>query len=92
MPGFDGTGPRGLGPMTGGGRGFCNPNFAAGMGVPYMGNPYARNCGQGAPYPEPGDPYRAYTYTPYGGFGMGRGFGRGRGMRRGMGRGRGFGL
>ena len=25
MPGFDGTGPRGLGPMTGGGRGFCSP-------------------------------------------------------------------
>ena len=25
MPGFDGTGPMGLGPMTGGGRGFCNP-------------------------------------------------------------------
>jgi hypothetical protein len=23
MPGFDGTGPRGLGPITGGGRGFC---------------------------------------------------------------------
>ena len=23
MPGFDGTGPRGIGPMTGGGRGFC---------------------------------------------------------------------
>ncbi|OGS27947.1 MAG: hypothetical protein A2297_08095 [Elusimicrobia bacterium RIFOXYB2_FULL_48_7] len=23
MPGGDGTGPRGLGPMTGGGRGFC---------------------------------------------------------------------
>ena len=23
MPGFDGTGPRGLGPMTGGGEGFC---------------------------------------------------------------------
>jgi hypothetical protein len=23
MPGFDGTGPRGLGPMTGGGRGYC---------------------------------------------------------------------
>ncbi|ODS38928.1 hypothetical protein BEH94_06335 [Candidatus Altiarchaeales archaeon WOR_SM1_SCG] len=23
MPGFNGTGPRGLGPMTGGGRGFC---------------------------------------------------------------------
>ena len=23
MPGFDGTGPMGQGPMTGGGRGFC---------------------------------------------------------------------
>ena len=23
MPGFDGTGPKGMGPMTGGGRGFC---------------------------------------------------------------------
>ena len=23
MPGFDGTGPNGMGPMTGGGRGFC---------------------------------------------------------------------
>ncbi|HEY97007.1 MAG TPA: DUF5320 domain-containing protein [Dehalococcoidia bacterium] len=25
MPGFDGTGPSGMGPMTGGGRGFCRP-------------------------------------------------------------------
>lgn len=25
MPGFDGTGPGGMGPMTGGGRGRCNP-------------------------------------------------------------------
>lgn len=33
MPGFDGTGPRGQGPMTGGGRGFC--------AVPYSGQrPY----------------------------------------------------
>jgi len=24
MPGFDGTGPGGMGPMTGGGRGFCS--------------------------------------------------------------------
>jgi hypothetical protein len=23
VPGFDGTGPMGMGPMTGGGRGFC---------------------------------------------------------------------
>jgi len=36
MPGFDGTGPRGMGPMTGGGRGFCSPwgvgRYAAGLG------------------------------------------------------------
>ncbi len=25
MPGFDGTGPSGRGPMTGGARGFCAP-------------------------------------------------------------------
>lgn len=36
MPGFDGTGPRGMGPMTGGGRGFCNPYGPAyGMGFGY---------------------------------------------------------
>ena len=27
MPGFDGTGPMGMGPMTGGARGVCNPNY-----------------------------------------------------------------
>jgi len=53
MPGFDGTGPRGLGPMTGGGRGFCAvplppalpaymgrvayPPYGAPWGVPYYG-------------------------------------------------------
>jgi hypothetical protein len=26
MPGFDGTGPKGQGPLSGGGRGPCNPN------------------------------------------------------------------
>ena len=36
MPGFDGTGPRGMGPMTGGGRGFC---AILGYGVPW-GTPY----------------------------------------------------
>jgi hypothetical protein len=25
MPGFDGTGPMGMGPMTGGARGLCSP-------------------------------------------------------------------
>ena len=28
MPGFDGTGPGGMGPITGGGRGFCRPGSA----------------------------------------------------------------
>lgn len=45
MPGFDGTGPRGMGPMTGGGRGFCSPwgrgrgyGFTPGSsGYPYYG-------------------------------------------------------
>ena len=31
MPGYDGTGPQGMGPMTGGARGYCNPG-AAGYG------------------------------------------------------------
>lgn len=39
MPGFDGTGPRGMGPMTGGGRGFCSPR---GMGAAFRAgiNPF----------------------------------------------------
>ena len=43
MPGFDGTGPMGMGPMTGGGRGWCNPSapyarpyFSGGFG-PWFG-------------------------------------------------------
>ncbi|BAF58764.1 MAG: DUF5320 domain-containing protein [Pelotomaculum sp.] len=38
MPGFDGTGPRGMGPMTGRGRGYCmsyidaNAGFFCGFG------------------------------------------------------------
>ena len=36
MPGFDGTGPRGMGPMTGGGRGFCAiPGYGMPQGMPY---------------------------------------------------------
>jgi len=36
MPGFDGTGPRGMGPMTGGGRGFCAVPLSASQ-PGYMG-------------------------------------------------------
>ena len=53
MPGFDGTGPMGLGPMTGGGRGYCavslpqsSPAFMAGIAYgPHAGRwvaPYFR--------------------------------------------------
>ncbi|MBA7631363.1 hypothetical protein ES703_38894 [subsurface metagenome] len=56
MPGFDGTGPRGMGPMTGGGRGFCSPwgigaAFRRGIVPPYPGVPYA--------------PYRGFGAMPY---------------------------
>ena len=42
MPGFDGTGPAGRGPMTGGGRGFCSPwGISATYGAfPRIGYPY----------------------------------------------------
>ena len=81
MPGFDGTGPRGMGPMTGGGRGLCNPNYAA-YGMPYGGVP---RYGMGFSQP--------YFYGRGVGFGRGMGRGRGRGGRgwgRGMGRGFGW--
>ena len=88
MPGFDGTGPRGLGPMTGGGRGFCNPAFG-GVRSPYMGYPYGTPYGGGAPYGT--FPYPPFQTSPYGGLGWGRGMGRGPGLGRGMGRGFGMG-
>lgn len=41
MPGFDGTGPRGEGPMTGGGFGYCIPSYRG------SGTPFARGGGYG---------------------------------------------
>lgn len=38
MPGFDGTGPRGQGSMTGGGRGYCA------MPVDEAGRPFGRGA------------------------------------------------
>jgi hypothetical protein len=97
MPRGDGTGPMGLGPMTGRAAGYC-----AGYPTPGFMNPYGgRWLGSGyAPY---GGPYAArvpgaYPYfAPFPGRGLGlawgRGGGRGMGMawRRGRGRGGGFG-
>ena len=37
MPGFDGTGPRGMGPMTGGGRGLCVLKLSAEPDEPIIG-------------------------------------------------------
>jgi len=99
MPFGDGTGPAGLGPMTGRAAGFC-----AGYPVPGYMNPVAGRAGfYGAGVPAFG-PYGAGLYgygagygTPYAtwgnpwlrrgfGFGFGRGFGRGWGRGRGRGR------
>lgn len=92
MPGMDGTGPRGLGPMTGGGRGRCNPYSASAESALGAGSPYFRPQGwEGSPgygvAHAPNTPYGVSPNTPSVPFGWGRGMGRGFG--RGMGRGRG---
>jgi hypothetical protein len=90
MPFGDGTGPAGLGPMTGRSAGFCvgfpapgymnsawgRANFY-GPGVPAFGRYGAGLYGYGAPYAGWGNPWLRR------GFGFGRGFGRGRGRGRG---------
>ncbi|HPZ07087.1 MAG TPA: DUF5320 domain-containing protein [Candidatus Eremiobacteraeota bacterium] len=53
MPGFDGTGPQGMGPRTGGGRGYCPPppydypGFGAGIGGRPWGGGRGRLWGGG---------------------------------------------
>jgi hypothetical protein len=56
MPGFDGTGPMGMGPMTGGGRGFCSP-WGIGATVGRYGFPSRM------PYAYPR--YGAYGFNPF---------------------------
>lgn len=104
MPFGDGTGPRGLGPMTGRGAGYCAGFVAPGFANPIpRGGRFGMGFNQGAPQGYPnvspygtGNPYGGYG-SPYygrgGGFGRGRGFGLGRGFGfgRGFGMGRGFG-
>ena len=81
MPGFDGTGPAGRGPRTGGARGWCNPFNAS----------YAGYRSNRLPYGVPGRSGYAYgTGRPRWGLGRGnrgRGFGSGRGRSFGRGRG-----
>ena len=45
MPGFDRTGPAGMGPMTGWGRGLCGSRGYYGGGQPFWG--YGRGYGRG---------------------------------------------
>jgi hypothetical protein len=69
MPGFDGTGPMGAGPMTGGGRGLCNSAYAG------YGPGYGRGFGYGRGYGR-GRGFRKGFGAGYGrGFGYGRGYG-----------------
>ncbi len=81
MPGFDGTGPAGMGPMTGGGRGYCYPdgNYQ-GFDMPY-GN-Y-----QNVPYGYESEPIIYGRGRAFRGGRAGRGCRGGRG-RIGLGRGR----
>jgi len=62
MPGYDGTGPRGMGPMTGGGRGYCAvPGTATRFGLRRgLGLGFGRGAWGGR------------------GYGRGRGYGQGR--------------
>ena len=79
MPGFDGTGPQGWGPMTGGARGFCNPagaGYGAGRGrgfgrgfVPGYGRGmgFRRGFGRRGGYPQAGGVWSGPVYSsPYG--------------------------
>ncbi|MFC1905207.1 DUF5320 domain-containing protein [Chloroflexota bacterium] len=56
MPGFDRTGPAGMGPMTGGRRGFCSPWGVRGAVHTYSHanwNPYHfSSYGSGTFYPQ----------------------------------------
>ncbi len=89
MPAFDGTGPRGLGPMTGRGEGYCA------LVLPSPGTrdrPYGYTGLSGAPvrpgyaYQMPSVPVTPYP-PPFGwprvGMRFGWGFVRGRGRARG---------
>jgi len=92
MPGGDGTGPMGMGSMTGRAAGFC-----AGYGVPGFMNPGPVRWGgawraapgyggaASSPYYGTGGGARPWAYGMAGRFGWG--YGRGRGFGRGWGRG-----
>ncbi len=71
MPGLNGTGPQGAGPMTGGGRGLCNPTGSV-YGRQALGNTGGFNRGMGGGF--------GRSFRNGNGMGIQRGFNRGRGM------------
>ena len=79
MPARDGTGPMGMGPMSGGGRGWCNPHDA-GIRSPIGGYPTFVPSGGGI-----SSRFGMWPLNPYYGGCRAfprRFFGRGRGLRR----------
>ncbi|MCK4390511.1 MAG: DUF5320 domain-containing protein [Desulfobacterales bacterium] len=66
MPGFDGTGPVGQGPMTGGGFGYCGSSRRPGYGL--GGRGFYGRFGPG----------RGLRFGRAGGMGFGLGYGYGR--------------
>lgn len=95
MPGFDGTGPRGQGPLTGRGLGYCvEPIGTTGYGYTKLNAPYSDNY-RLHPGPLSTPPYISYASSvvpsyrvPFQGvrgrrsWARGRFFGPGRGFRR----------
>jgi len=104
MPMFDGTGPRGMGPMTGRGQGYCAftipapgtggaaLGYAGLGGVPgVMGRPYGAWPTRWLGRARWVGPFARRPFGFFGGlgrFGRGRRIGRGFGFGRGRGRGR----
>ena len=76
MPGFDGTGPAGMGSMTGWGRGFCNPSRTADGPAPTL-RPGYRGYGYGQGFGGALGQGRCFRGGFGSGFGRGRGYGRG---------------
>jgi hypothetical protein len=95
MPGFDGTGPRGLGPMTGRGEGYCAialPSPGTAMAPSVQSRPYGYAGLAGVPVAPAAAPYAPAPYflggRPRLGRRLLRGRGRGRGSAPRLGRGR----
>jgi len=82
MPGFDGTGPAGMGSMTGRGQGYCNPSQTAYGPTPvlrpgYRGYGYGQDFGRAQAFGRG----RSFVRGFWPGSGRGRGYGRGFGRR-----------